>query len=68
MVPGSGAARAGLRPGDLIVAIDRRPVRTVEDVYAELRKHTSGNRVDLKIFSGQNQRAVTVTLGERPPA
>lgn len=68
VVPGSGAARAGLRPGDLIVAIERRPVRTVEDVYAELRKHTSGTRIDLKVATAQDERTVTVTLGERPPA
>jgi S1-C subfamily serine protease len=68
VVPNSGAARAGIRPGDLLVAIERRPVRTVEDLYAELRKHTSGERIDLKIANAQNERHVTVTLSERPPA
>lgn len=67
VVPGSGAAGAGVRPGDLIVAIERRPVRTVEDLFAELRKHTSGKRIDLMILNAQNERHVTVTLSERPP-
>jgi len=68
VVSGSGAARAGMRPGDLIVGIDRRPVRTVEDLYAEFRKHMSGERIELKLVNGQSERQVTVTLGERPPA
>jgi serine protease DegQ len=65
-VPGSGAARAGVQPGDLIVAIERRPVRTVEDLYAELRKHTSGKQIDLTIVTAQKERHVAVTLSERP--
>jgi S1-C subfamily serine protease len=66
VVPSSGAARAGVRAGDLIVGINTRPIRTVEDLYAELRRHSSGARVDVKIVKGQNERQVTVTLSGRP--
>lgn len=66
VVPSSGAARAGVRAGDLIVGINARPIRTVEDLYAELRRHSSGARVDVKIVKGQNERQVTVTLSGRP--
>jgi serine protease Do len=38
----SPAASAGLRAGDVIVAVDRRPVRTVEDMKDQLRKHAAG--------------------------
>jgi serine protease Do len=31
VVPGSRAAQAGLRPGDVILEVNRQPVRTVED-------------------------------------
>jgi len=35
--PGSDADRAGLRPGDIILQADRRPVRSTADVRAALR-------------------------------
>ncbi len=39
---GSRAAAAGLRPGDVIVGVDRRPVKTVEEMKSILQKHASG--------------------------
>jgi Do/DeqQ family serine protease len=35
--PGSNADRAGLRPGDIILEADQRPVRSVDDLRAALR-------------------------------
>lgn len=35
--PGSEADRAGLRPGDIILQADRRPVRSIADVRAALK-------------------------------
>jgi serine protease Do len=35
--PGSRAAKAGLRPEDLIVEIDRKPIASAEDAVAALR-------------------------------
>lgn len=36
---GSKAARAGLRPGDVIVAINRKPVTTPDEAYKQLAEH-----------------------------
>ncbi|MCA9541209.1 MAG: DegQ family serine endoprotease [Myxococcales bacterium] len=36
--PGSPAARVGLRPGDVIVEVDRQPVETIDTVTHALRK------------------------------
>jgi serine protease Do len=38
----SPAANAGIRPGDVIVAIDRQPVKNVEDMKSALQKHPAG--------------------------
>ena len=35
--PGSGADRAGIEAGDIILQADRQPVRSVKDVSAALR-------------------------------
>lgn len=42
------AARAGLRPGDLILALEGVPVRTDADLVRELRRHPRG-RFNLEI-------------------
>lgn len=41
VVPGSDADRAGLRPGDIILQADRRPVVSIADVRAALKDGTA---------------------------
>jgi S1-C subfamily serine protease len=82
VVADSPAARAGLRGGgaerdftgipfrpggDLIVAIDGRPVRTAEDVVRAVTERLfPGERTRLTILRGTKRIAVDVVLGERP--
>lgn len=40
VVEGSSAARAGVRPGDLVAEVDQQPVKTVEEVRRALKKWT----------------------------
>ena len=57
----SPAARAGLAPGDLIVAAAGQPVRTAEDLSSALR--TAGDTIELTVLRGTDQRSTQVTLG-----
>ena len=34
---GSSAARAGVRPGDLLAEVDQKPVKTVQEVHQALK-------------------------------
>jgi serine protease DegQ len=63
---GSGAARAGLEAGDVIVAVDGEEMRTVEDLFALLRQRAPGDRVTLTIVRDGEERQVTATLTDRP--
>jgi S1-C subfamily serine protease len=60
VTPGSSAARAGLRgitlypdgsfdPGDIIVAVDGEPVRTVEELHKILDRHRIGDEVTVTL-------------------
>jgi putative serine protease PepD len=65
VTPGSGAAQAGLQPGDVIVAVDGGAVRSNQQVGAAVRKKAPGDKVELRIVRNGTQRTVTATLGSR---
>jgi S1-C subfamily serine protease len=59
----SPAARAGLAPGDLIVAAAGRPVRTIDDLFDALQA-ARGGAVELNVVRGTDERTIQVVLGE----
>jgi S1-C subfamily serine protease len=60
--------RAYTPGGDIVVALDGRPVREEDDLSRMLVEHRPGDRVALTVLRGVERREVTVTLGERPLA
>ena len=66
VIEGGPAARAGLRPGDVITGLDDAAVETVEDLYAELRQRRPGSETRLTFIRDRRRQEVTVTLADRP--
>jgi S1-C subfamily serine protease len=62
---GSPAEKAGLLPGDVLVALDGRTVADVKGLSAVLRSLAPGATVDITILRGGEQRRVTATLEAR---
>jgi len=46
---GSAAAKAGLRSGDVIVEVDRRPVQSVDDLRSAVRARANGAPLLLRV-------------------
>jgi putative serine protease PepD len=66
VTPGSGAAGAGLRQGDVITNFGGAGITSSDDLGTAVRKHKVGDKVQVTwLRSGQKQSA-TVTLGNRP--
>ncbi len=63
---GGPADRAGVRAGDLIVAVDGQPVTEADQLYDALDR-VSGPSLALGIVRGVEERTVTVTFGEGGP-
>jgi predicted metalloprotease with PDZ domain len=63
---GAPAAEAGLVVGDLIIAIDGKPVGSVQAMAAQLQPHTAGEQVRFEVRRGDELREIDVTLGIRP--
>ena len=66
VVPGSPAARAGLRPNDIIVRLGGREVRNSGELLQALAQFRAGQTVTVEFFRGSSQQRAEVTLGQRP--
>ncbi|MCF6289885.1 MAG: trypsin-like peptidase domain-containing protein [Desulfobacterales bacterium] len=64
--PGSPAARAGIRFGDVILALDEVPVASPAEFVSILETYTQGDRARLHLLRGMDTQAVEVTLTEPP--
>jgi putative serine protease PepD len=65
VTPGSPAAEAGLRSGDVIVAIDDEPVNGAESLTAFVRERTAGQESTLTVVRGSSAEQVKVTFAVR---
>lgn len=66
VVPGSPAEKAGIAAGDIIVGVDGKPVKTMDDVIAGVRSHAVNDKVTITYYSGTSKKKTTVTLQEKP--
>jgi PDZ domain-containing protein len=66
VVKGSPAATAGLRPGDVITAIDGQPVQVVDDVGTIVRAQPAGTTFTVTVRRGEDTKTVPVTSAIAP--
>jgi S1-C subfamily serine protease len=61
--PGSAAADAGLKAGDVVTAVGDRPVTTSTELTAAVRSKAPGDKVSLTVRRGNDTTTAEVTLG-----
>jgi membrane-associated protease RseP (regulator of RpoE activity) len=66
--PGSPAELAGLRMGDVLLELERRPLRTLDDLGSVLQFRAAGESVNLTFEREGERHVVTARLAARPPA
>jgi serine protease Do len=59
---GSVAAQAGLRPGDVISEVNRKPVKTLDDFRGALKKNTLEDGVLLLVQSDRGSRYLSLRV------
>jgi serine protease Do len=62
LVPGSGSARAGIQPGDTILAVDGKAMKTRTELIAAIRELPAGRVVKLQLQRGTEVIDTSVTL------
>jgi len=65
IVPGGGAAKAGLQPGDVLVTIDGRAIKDGDDLVADISARKIGTSIKLGYLRAGKQNTATVAIGDR---
>lgn len=66
VVPGGPAAQAGLKPSDIITAMDGQPMPTVQALQSGVARTAPGSSVRLRILRDGAEQFVEVAIGARP--
>ena len=61
--PGSAAAKAGLKAGDVITAVDGEPVRVAGDVSSRVGLARPGDKLKIELWRDKGRVTETVSLG-----
>jgi serine protease Do len=64
--PNQAAARAGLRPGDVIVRVNTLQPHTTQDVIDHVCTFRPGAVIEVEVNRGGERKAFKVKLGTRP--
>ena len=62
----SPADIAGIRAGDIVVAVDDRPVSGIRDLLDQITRHKPGQRIRVTIFRNQEQAVLDLSVTRRP--
>jgi S1-C subfamily serine protease len=60
------AGKAGIKTGDIVVAVDGKPVNSMGDLIAETRSRGVGSKMSVTYYSGNDKKTAEVTLEEKP--
>jgi putative serine protease PepD len=62
ILPGSPAEKAGLRGGDIVIALDGKPITGPEELIVTVRSKNVGDVVTVTYTRNGVERTVSVTL------
>ena len=65
VVPGGGAAKAGVKSGDVITELNGKPVDDIAAFKNTIANMMPGSKADLKVFRNGKPEVIAVTLVER---
>ena len=66
LVAGGPAAKAGIKPGDIITKINDTTIDQRNSLSSLVNKHRVGDKVDLTIMRDGKEQKISVTLGAAP--
>jgi serine protease Do len=64
IVPGGAAAKAGLEPGDVIIAYNGKPIRNRDELVAMVTATKPGTTVPVRVVRDRQERTISITVEE----
>jgi serine protease Do len=64
VTPSSPAAKAGIKPGDVILSAEGQPIKTVHDLPRLVANTPIGKKIDLQVRRGGKDMTLSATIGE----
>ncbi len=65
-LPNAPAAKAGIRTGDTIVAVDGEPIKEARDLSRKIADVAPGKSVNVTVFRDGKERQVTLEVASQP--
>ena len=66
VMPDAPGAKAGVRPGDVVIAVGDKPVRDPDDVIQTVQATPVGDKIPLTVLRNGKKVTLTVEVGRRP--
>ena len=63
---GSGAEKAAVKPGDVVVGLGTSTIRSMDDLILQVRRMGMGETTDIKVVRGDSTLTLKITVGDRP--
>ena len=64
--PGEPGERAGIRPGDVVLSVNNKPISREQTLSFIVANTAPGTRVPIELIRDGQRRTVTATVGKRP--
>jgi serine protease Do len=64
--PGGAAARAGIKPGDIVLKVDDKEINESNELQRAIGEKQPGNKIKLEIWREGKSRELTAVLDELP--
>jgi serine protease DegQ len=68
VIDGGPGARGGVRPNDVIVEVNGRPINDRVEAINAIASSAPEQTIAVKLLRGGDMKDISVTLGKRPPA
>jgi S1-C subfamily serine protease len=66
VTPGAPADKAGLRPRDIVVAVDGQETPNVDAIHKQLDRASPGKHLEVSYVRGGQKMTAAVVIAERP--
>ena len=66
VMPDTEAEKAGVKAGDVVVAIDDAPIRGMDELILAVRRQSVGDQVTLRLWRDGAETTLRMTIGVKP--